>query len=112
MKRFFSLSLLALMLSSCASQPISAFIPMPGLAALAVALVPSQLDKKEQFALGFITGIIPIMGQFIAGVSFLNPNPYATTAVENVSFIAGHALGMSFWTVLPYLESGKLTSNK
>jgi hypothetical protein len=104
MKRFVSVSLLAIMLSATVIQPASA---ISGIFTL------PKLDKKVQFGLGFISGTIPIMGQFIATLSFLYPDQNRPTTVgENISFVAGHALGMTVWALPWYLVYRQYTSNK
>jgi hypothetical protein len=96
MKRILSLSLLAIMLSACASQPASAI---------------SADEAATIFGLGFWTGTYPVLGQATAallmvGAALINSGakkPVGEVVAENVSFVAGHALGMSLWAVPLYL---------
>jgi peptidoglycan biosynthesis protein MviN/MurJ (putative lipid II flippase) len=92
-KRFFSLSLLLMMLTAL-SQPTFA----------------RESNRKEAFAFGLITGAIPIIGQFVAAFNYGLPGTMSMS--EHASLITGHALGMSAWALPWYLVYRHYTSNK
>jgi hypothetical protein len=94
MKKFLSFSLLAIMLSTCVSQPASA-----------------EPNIAHQFCFGLASGVLPFIGQSIAALSFTRPDSNSNIA-ENISFIGGHALGMSLWAVPLYFVYRQYTSNK
>lgn len=103
MKRFFSLSLLAIMLSACVIQPISAGDPNKA--------KQSSDNKAGAFAAGLITGTIPVAGTVFSAL-MLAIGQGDIKMGEAVSFAAGHALGISVWALPWYLLYRHYTSNK
>ncbi len=94
MKRLLSASLLVIMLGACIARPVC-------------AQLPSKIEKESNvgaaFTAGLITGAVPVAGTAFSLLMFGIAGDEFKINAETISFLAGHALGVSFWAYPWYL---------